>query len=77
MMVYQNLLPFCCLYCIRHCINTTQSIEIQTTDYFSLSNQFIGKFFVAVIEQYIFATRHPSQKVGESIRHNDIYRFIL
>ena len=38
------------VYGICHCINTTQSVEIQTTDYFGLRYQLIGKFFVVIVK---------------------------
>ena len=51
--------------------------KIKSADDVCFHNQLIGKLFITVIQQNILATRHPSQEIGESIRDNYIYNFIL
>ena len=64
-------------YRIRHIINTFQCIEIQTADYVCFGYQLIRKFFVTVVQENVFAARHPPKEIGESIGNDYVYCLFL
>ena len=64
-------------YGIFHRIDALQGVEIQAANHIRLGNQFIGKVFVTIVQQNIFATRHPFQEVGESVGNYHMDRFLL
>ena len=76
-MIYQDFAGGRCLYGVLHGIDAAQGIEVQAADNIGLGYQFVGKIPVSVVQQDVLAARHPFQKVGEGVGHNDVHGFLL
>ena len=62
---------------ISHIVYALQRVEVKATDDVCLGNQFVGKIFVAVIEQDVLTAGHPFQEIRENIGNNHIHSLTL